>query len=768
MSRRASPRTNLPVERGAFIGRVKLLDRIARQFDGGARIVSLVGPEGIGKTRLALRAGALEMPRFGGRGGVWFVDGTAITSSGEFVRALLLHQGLLPAPGMPPEGELRRAIESVASLGPSLFILDGLDRDTTDVATTTARLLADAPDLRLIVTSRGSLAVPDAAVLEVGSLALGKQPGRSRDKNDRNDKNTATSHEAHLRALAAAEAVQLFIARAGEARRGFAPTPAELMAVAQIVRQLDGVPLAIEIAAARLRALAPSELLERLPRNVGLLVSAPAGNAGTSPAKRSTLAGAVAWSLDLLAAWEQSALAQAAIFRGGFDLAAAEAVMDLSQFADAPSVQSAVDSLLEKALLRVQEPVGRWRTEDVLPEARRLEMPTVVREFADARLGSGVIREALSHRHAAHYVRVGGGWAENVDGHGGTTLRRQLELEAENLLAAVRRALRADPPSLASVSTALLGSLALEPVLTTRGPHELFLDLLDRTIEPAEVVGAPLALLARAHEARGRALRARHELARSLPDFEAALSYARRAREKVLEARARANIGTHHLQLRNFDVAAIEYDATLQLFEEVGERRVYGRALGHYALLDLERGELERAVVRYNEALKILREVGDRRWEAIECGQLGVALLELGKLDDARTQLKRALAIHKELHNRRMEGIALAWLGDASAESGEIEEAHALWERALERHREVGDPKGEACALARLGALAERGGLHDKGRELFQRARVVVERAADRQLTLVVDILEGRADTQDADDLGEAARGAGRLVRALA
>lgn len=755
MSRRAAPRTNLPVERGSFVGRVKLLDEIARHIDGGARLVSLVGPEGIGKTRLGLRAAALELPRFGARGGVWFVDASEVEAQADLVRELLLVQGLLPEPGADLEIETRRAHRVLAELGPTLLLVDALPGDAAgappahgDFATAVARLLADVPDVRIVVTVRAPLGLDEEQVVKVGSLKLPKQ----------------TQQDA--RVLAHAESVQLFVERAAEARRGFSPTPAELSAIAQIVRQLDGVPLAIEIAAARLRALSASELLERLPRKVNLLVGAKAPGA-SAYAQRSALAGAVAWSLDLLPPWEQAALAQAAVFRGGFDVLAASSVIDLSAFPDAPAVASALDALLEKSLLRVQELPGRWRFDDLPPEARRLDMPAVVREFAEARLDSDVVRESLASRHAAHYLKVCGAWAENVDGHGGLTLRRNLELETDNLVAAVRRALATDPQSLASIGTALRGTLALEPVLTTRGPHDLFLDLLDRAIEPAEAVGLPYALRARAHEARGRALRARHDLTRSLEDLEAALACARRARDKILEARALANIGTHHVLMRRFDLAASEYDDALRLLDEAGERKVYGRQLGFYGLLDQERGSLDSAIARYRAAIAVHRDVGDRRWEAIHTGQLGAALLEAGHVDEARQQLKRALAVHKELHNKRMEAITLAWLGDADVALGDLDSARALWEKALAHHRQVGDPQGAASALGRLAALAARNRLNAVAEELFLRAREVVERLEDDGLTLMLAILERNLPPESAQGAAEPARAAARLVGAL-
>lgn len=757
MPRRAAPKTNLPVERGAFIGRVKLLDEIARHIDGGARVVALVGPEGIGKTRLALRAAALELPRFGGRGGVWLIDGSAIDSAAALTRELLLVQGLLPEPGADVEVERRRATRALVEAGPALLLIDGLDRFGAGAADL-GRVVAEAVELRLFLTSRDPLGVAEERAVKVSPLKLAKQAPQD------------------ARLMLQAEAVALFVERAAEAKRGFRPSPSEVNAIAKIVRQLDGVPLAIEIAAARLRALTASELLERLPRKVSLLIGASpsttgsGGGVNTNSRARATLAGAVAWSLDLLPPWEQSALAQATVFRGGFDAAAASEILDLSAFPEAPTVATAVEALLEKALLRVHDKPHRWRDDEDRPDkaahAVRLDMPAVVREIVEARLGDHAQRESLAHRHAAYYLRVCGTWAENVDGHGGLTLRRNLELETDNLVAAVRRALMADPQMLASIQTALRGVLALEPVLTTKGPHELFLDLLDRALEPAEIVGVPYALRAKGFEARGRARRARHDLGASLADLESALHCARRARDKLLEARALANIGTHYLIVDKIDLADKTYRNALLLLDEVGERRVYARALGFLGLLAHRRGHLDDAFARYQEAIVIHRDVGDRRWEGIHEGQLGAVLLEADRGEEARAHFKRALSIHRELANRRNEAIVLSWLGDLEASRSELDHAREFWEKALALHRQVGDPRGEATALARLGAMAMKRSLTSVGEELFLRARELIDRLDDISLTEMLAVLERRTPAKLAGSR-EPARAAGKIARRL-
>ncbi|MCC7111856.1 MAG: tetratricopeptide repeat protein [Deltaproteobacteria bacterium] len=731
-------RTNLPVERGAFVGRAKLLEEIGRHLDEGKRLLTLTGPEGIGKTRLALRAAGVELARYGAQGGVWLVDVRGAESALGVVHAMLLALGILPEPGAGLGVEQARLAEVLRG-APALLLLDAADACKSEVGFVVGELMRVVPVGAFVVTSQKALGANQEVEIKVGPLKLAKQSGDARS-------------------LAAAEAVILFVERAAEARRGFTPTPADLQACAQIVRHLDGVPQAIEIAAARTRALAPRELVERLPRKVTLL----------EKERRSALAGAVAWSVDLLAPWERAALAQCAVFHGGFDVEAASHILDLSSQPDAPGVPAALESLLEKALLRVVEPprgTAHWSDDEIPLEERRFDLPAAVHEAAENRLDAGLPREALQNRHAAHYLTVCSAWAEGVDGHGGMTLRRRLENDADNLIAVARRALATDTQTLTSITTALRATLALEPVLTMRGPQELFLELLDRSLAPADVVGIPYALRARAYEARARARRSRHELKGSHADLAAALACARRAKDRLLEARAVANLGTHWLLVGRIDKAAADYEVATELLDELGDKKVTGRALGFYGLLDHHRGDLPAAIRRYGDAIRAHRDVGDRRWEGIHTGQLGAAYLEVGQLADARQCLKRALAIHRELQNRRNEGIVYSWLGDLHVAEGDLEEARVTWERALQLHRQVGDPRGETFALARLAALARRQRARATSEELFQRARELAERLGDEELRDVLMVLERGAVPPEG--ARESARAAGRVVRAL-
>ena len=711
MSRRGPPRTNLPVERGAFVGRARALLAVARALgDGQPPFIVLVGDAGIGKTRLALRAGARELPRFGQDGGVWLVECLGIDDAAGLIRLIGLMLGVLPDPSASPVVERARIAAIMCGRGPALVIVDAIDNVTNAVAAL-SEFVALCPGVRVLATRREAVvAVAGVQTFTVSALAVSRRETRERRVDE------------------VSEAAQLFIERANEARgtHARATEKSDLVAIDAIARHLDGVPQAIELAAARCRVLSPAELLERLPRHL-----ASTQRAGT----RSALAGVVAWSLDLLQPWERATLAQCVIFHGGFTLEAARAVVDLGEIDRAPTVDVAVESLVEKALLKAM-PVDADSAQrfahpaavrdlivQVRPQRRVAEplKPSTNELAQGARSGEAAAeaprlelfssREGLVRRHASWVLRHCGALKENVDGHGGLLARRELELEQDNLLAVVRRALADEARNLANITHALMALVALEPVMTTRGPHEVFAHLLDRSVDAAEPAGVTRSLVARALELRARVRRSRGQLASSKEDLALALVLARGSRDRLLEARALANLGTHAIAVADLDAARSAYDEAIAIVREQHDLRLEGRCIGFYGLLEEEHGHLAAAAHHYESAIGIHHDTGDRRYEGIHQTQLARVRAESGDVDIARELLRRSLVVHRELHNRRQEALALMVQGDIAAAETLIDDGALSWSRAANIARDVGDPTLIALLHARLAhAEARRGG----------------------------------------------------------
>jgi predicted ATPase len=293
---------------GAFVGRAREIRALGRCIDGGADLVTITGTAGIGKTRLAIewaRSAHGGGPREGG--GVVFCDVSDAVDVNDACAALARALGVPLAAGGMADEAVARLGRALGEAAPRVVILDSMEQ----LASLAPRMLpswrALAPRTRFVVTSRERLRLPGEAVIEVAPLGVPPEDERSPAR------------------IAASEAVALFVARARAARFDFELAEADASAVAAIVRWLDGLPLAIELCAARALVLAPDQMLARPARRFDLLVT---GARGTGP-RRATLRDAIDASWDLLDPWEKDTLAQCSIFRGAFSIEAAEAVLDL-------------------------------------------------------------------------------------------------------------------------------------------------------------------------------------------------------------------------------------------------------------------------------------------------------------------------------------------------------------------------------------------------------------------------------------------------------
>jgi predicted ATPase len=301
---------SLPAERDAFVGRREPLADLARRFDGGARLVSLLGLGGTGKTRLAIRFGWSALGGF--RGGVWFCDLSQARDVDGIVHAVA--QGLdVPLGKDDPVTQLGHAI---AGRGHCLVILDNFEQVARYAEDTLGRWLDRASTARFLVTTREVLCLPGEEVVALAPLLP-------------------------------SDAVALFMRRAEAAKPSFQPSADDQAAIGQLVKLLDGLPLAIELAAARVRVMPPRTLLARMSERFKLLAST-----GGRVDRQATLRAVFDWSWDLLSLPEKAALAQLSVFEGGFTLESVEGVLDLSTYDNAPWPMDVLQSLVQKSIVR--------------------------------------------------------------------------------------------------------------------------------------------------------------------------------------------------------------------------------------------------------------------------------------------------------------------------------------------------------------------------------------------------------------------------------
>jgi predicted ATPase len=804
------PKTNMAFEATRFVGRQSALTELRNLFARGARVVTVLGPGGIGKTRLVTRYGDLHLFDYSreGRGGVWFCDLTEARTAEGIVGSVGHALGVPLTAGASLAASVEQLGHSLASRGLSLFILDNFEQATSHAAATVGRWLAMASKAQFLVTSREALALPGEVAWHVESLGL-PEP------------------HADAKTVAASEAVELFVDRARLVRPDYGVTEADAEVVGELVRQLDGIPLAIELAAARMAVLPPGQLLTRLRSRFELL-AAGSGTPTTRPGaarRQASMRAAIDWSWNLLSPIEQAALRECSVFHGGFTLEAAEAILVVLDHAGggapgrgtefdhagggAPGravpaqVLDVLQALRQRSLLRVHERPG-----DV--DGHRLGMYESIRDYAREKLKeSGTLNE-VALRHATYYVELATGLASRIDLVGGQRDRALLARELDNLTAAWTWALSEPSPTKPRVELALRASLAAMPILSARGPRGADLVPVDAALRAASQVpeAGPSAidtgLRARALLARGEVLRSMGELEAALRDQQAAtslavsisdaalegtalaargrllssggkldealvlhhraLEIARKTGDKTLEARALGNIAVIFRFRARIDEALPYAETSLRISEALGHGRLQGDMLSVIATIYQGQQRIDEARAYYERSLQVTRDIGDRGLEASVLGNLGTLHQELGDFEGGLRHTEEALRIFRELGMQRLEGSAYGNIATQLAESGRLEEAREMCRKAVDRLRAAGDTLQEGVFLSHLAGIQATLGYVDDARAAFQAADAILKTIKDDPIAALADLQHGHLDlalareAEERGDLAEAER----------
>ena len=628
---------SLPAERDAFVGRQSALHGLARRFEQGARLVSVLGVGGTGKTRLVTRFAWTWLGDY--PGGVWFCDLAPARGFDGVLGAVA--QGLaVPLGKGDPVQQLGHAI---AGHGICLLVLDNFEQVARHAEACLGTWLARAPAARFLVTSREVLGI-------AGEETMALAP------------------------LPAAEAETLFMLRADAVRQGFCSSDDDRQAVATLTTLLDGLPLAIELAAARARILPPRALLARMSERFRLLSSG-----GGRQDRQSTLRAAFDWSWDLLSPADQAALAQLSVFEGGFTLDAAEAVIDLSTIDDERWNVDAVHSLIDKSFVRALD-------------GERFDLLVSVQIYAAEHLatagrypGSGVAAvEMAQARHGVWFAALGQERATDAAG-----------VELNNLVAACRRAVRRADADCAV--GALEGAWA---ALKLQGPFKTGVELA------AEVCAMPgLADVAalRAHAVHGSACDLAGLLAEAHRQYDRALGLAAAHGDPPRQAELRIGLAGLLAREGRLDEAEAGHHEALALAERSGARALACAALNGLGNVASDHGRLAEAQARYEAALAIARDIGHRRWQGALLGNLGMLQAGLGRLDDARERCHGALEIARSFGDRQREANIQANLGLMLHTQGQVDEAVAASEAALQLARRLGHVRLECIVLCNLG-----------------------------------------------------------------
>jgi predicted ATPase/DNA-binding SARP family transcriptional activator len=776
----AAPRsTNLRAELTSFVGRDGELSEVGRLL-GASRLTTLTGPGGAGKTRLAIEAARAQLGAM--PDGVWLVELAPVTDPGEVAQTALATLGLRET-GLLANSRLRAPVpeESAEPLGRLvaalsgkrvLLVLDNCEHLVEAAAAVADRILGACPTVRIVATSREPLGITGERLWPVEPLAL-------------------PPDDAEVATAARCAAVRLLADRARAVRPGFEVSDANLAAVVRICRALDGMPLAIELAAARLRAMAPDEVAARLDDRFRLLT----GGSRTALPRHQTLRAVVDWSWELLSEPERALCRRLAGFAGGATLEAAEQVCSGGPVARA-DVLDLLTALVDKSLLVVRQDADG---------GTRYRMLETIRAYGQERLAEADEREPVRAAHAAYFR----GLAERAEEH--LLAREQLRwlsrlaADHDNLHAALRAAVVAGDTSTA---VGLLGRLGWYWWL--RG-HKI------EGFELAETVfampgtgpdGPPDEALAVAYATSALlAIDGAHDSARAVTWFDAAAALTpgpvpehpvlrmvhpmhalfrmvqaeqASASMDVLDASvedphpwvaATARIMRGHLELnfgRQHAQAEADFHAALDLYRSVGERWGTGFALSSLAMLLSWRGEYATAVAYIEEAVASVTELGVAEDQA----QFQVRLAHLWWLLGEPDRAKAALA--EAQRNAYRVGLSEAWyfVALASAELARHEGDMALARKWLAEAAEVttnrlaSAPQARAMVACSQGYLAAEAGDLDAACAHHAAALEAALKSVDSPI--IAQVLVGVADLAVRD--GDAPRaaallGAGEAIR---
>jgi predicted ATPase/DNA-binding SARP family transcriptional activator len=642
-ARRSAPRrspepataTNLPVPVDSFVGREQELRQLLNAL-GRSRLMTLIGPAGTGKTRLALEAAARCGENY--PDGVWLVDLSGLRDRSLVPHAIASTLGLHESPGCP----MIETLTDRLATRDLLLLLDNCEHLIDACADVAATLLKSCPELRLLATSREPLQIAGEAVWPVPPL---EAPDPQQDYS--------------LPDLQHLEAVKLFCERARSSSHGFALTGTNAAAVATICRRLEGMPLAIELAATRIRMLSVEQIAGRLDDVLDLL----SAGGRDRPGRQRSLRAAIDWSYDLLSSAEQELLRRLAVFVGGFTIEAVESV-SVPRNTPADRVLDLLFQLIDKSLIVAEE-----RGSDV-----RYRLLETIRQYAWEQLEEAGEVETIRDRHRDWYLSLGEQAEPGLVGTATREWMRQLLPEINNIRAALRWSARQNHREKLSRLASSLWSFWLLSGRISEGRAWLEPVLDDAAIDDLPAV------------VRARALGAAGLLAQRQGDYHQAIKWS---------------------------------EWCLELARATGDQWNAAHALVNLGQCALYQGDIDRTIALAQEGLELSRETGVMSGVPTSLSTLGLAEYWRDNLDAASEHLHEAVAAARDIGFTAFTSWLLGHLADVTSAKGDVATARSYAEESIQLGGEVGDNYGPALGRRILGRLAADAGCPDEAAELL-------------------------------------------------
>jgi predicted ATPase/transcriptional regulator with XRE-family HTH domain len=688
-------RTNLPSVLTPLIGREseeQALHDLLLDKRKGVRLVTLTGPPGIGKTRLSIEVAFDLLDQF--EDGVFFVGLAPVREPDGVVRAIAGALEVTDAGGQP----LRQVLLEYIRGKRMLLVLDNFEQ-VLDAGTEVVALLEGSPWLKVLITSRQALHVRGEHLFRVPPLQL--------------------PDLAHfdLEAILSSPAVALFIERAQAIEPDFALTEQSAEDVAAICVGLEGLPLAIELAAAHITTLTPQEIHSQLENRLQLLRGGPRD----LPARQQTLRNAIDWSYALLSQGEQRLFARLGAFVGGFTLSAAQAVCNARS--DLPfAVLHGLAALTDKSLLK---------REEVLGESRYTMLETI-REYAAESLKGSQEAEETRRLHAEYHLLVAEEAALHIHSPEQATWLARLELDLDNMQAAIAWSLESDHIEMSAQIADSLHHFWL-----ARGHTHEGLRWMEDILSRADKISIPRGLLIKLLIGAGNLAWNRSEFVRAQQWIEESLKLAREEANAKSIASSLNMLGILRYYLGDRGGAKAFYKEALLLRRELGDRDGVAATLNNLGGLAVHEGDLEEAVIGYQEAISLARELGDKWLVASGLGNFAHAIRRQGDYARAEELCNESLALFNELESSNVEATIIC-LADVARYRHEYAQALELYRKSLTVSQRAGYQYMMGLTVLGLACLATQVGLSEGAATLFAFLDTLIEKQ-DGALILPVD-----------------------------
>lgn len=675
---------NLPRQLTSFVGRERELKEV-RELLSAAALLTLTGSGGSGKTRLGLQVGAELVETF--RDGVWLVELDVLSDESMVPRAIASAVGVHEELSFMARPLTDVLVDSLHEKS-LLLILDNCEHVLSASAETATLLLRSCPDVRILATSQERLGVAGERVYQVSSLSF---PGPQQPPTPER--------------LAQYEAVRLFTERAVLSQPRFTITEANAPAVAQVVQQLEGIPLAIELAAARVKVMSVDQIAARLNERFRLLT----GGGRTEMPRHQTLRAALDWSYDLLSESEKGLLRRLSVFAGGFDFEAAEAVCGDPDV----DVLDLLARLVEKSLVIFDEQAGT-------PRYRLLE---TVRLYGQEMLAAAGEESAVRARHRDWYLMMVERAEPALAGPEQKDWLDRLELEHDNVRVAMRWSLTGEDKS-------------EQPLLRLVGALWRFWEIRGHWSEGRKWLETTLAKTAGADggPSRIKVLSGAANLAFDQGDFprahalgEESLVLSQKFGDKHGTVVCLTLLGLEACSIENFGRARELGAESLRLSQELGDTMGIAGGLAILGLVARGEGDTAKAIEQLTQSLQHFRALGDRLRSSLVLLNLGLVVREQGDLKQARVLFEESLDLFKTLGDRWGVAFSQSNLGILAWTQHEYERAADLYKQSLVLRRDLKDKRGIATSLLGLAAVATRQEQFERAATLFGAAEALRE-----------------------------------------